>query len=109
MKQDLTPADLNCLFTLALPLALEEELLDVLRAHADLVPGFSVLQGQGVGVGASLDSAMERVQGRARRIVVQAVVRQADVALLVARLAAVMPSPQVTYWVTPLLLSGSLA
>ena len=102
-------AGMNCLLTLALPLALEEEVLDWLREQADLVPGFSVLQGQGLGVGAALVSTMERVQGRARRVFVQAVMHEADVAPLVARLAGQIQSPQVFYWATPLLSSGRLA
>jgi len=101
------PADgMNCLLTLALPLALEEEVLDLLRKHHDLVPGFSVVLGQGIGSGASLASAMEQVQGRARRVLVYAVMRDTDVATLVQRLGATLQSPSVFYWAVPLLASG---
>lgn len=98
----------NCLFTLALPLALEEEVLDLLREQRDLVPGFSVVHGQGVGSGASLSTAMEQVQGRARRVLVYAVMREADVLVLVQRLGQTLRSPSVFYWAAPLLASGRL-
>ena len=101
-------AGLNCLLTIALPLALEEELLDCLRAQRDLVPGFSVVHGQGLGVGAALATAMEQVQGRARRVLVYAVMRDADVAPLVQRLGATLRARNVFYWAVPLLACGRL-
>ena len=84
-------ADIDCLLTLAMPLALEEEMLDLLRQHADLVPGFSV------------------IQGHARRVFVHMVMRSGDVAPLVARLREVLQSPQVFYWTVPLQTFGRLA
>lgn len=113
MNQDLpNPADAqrpDCLLTLALPLALEEELLDLLRQHADLVPGFSVVHGYGLGADASLTTMMERVEGRARRVFVSAVMHGRDVAPLVAHLREAFRSPEVFYWVVPLLEFGRLA
>ena len=97
---------MDCLLTLALPLALEDEVLDLLREQRDLVPGFSVVLGQGVGSGASLSTAMEQVQGRARRVLVYAVMHEADVTALVQRLGATLKSPGVFYWAVPLLASG---
>lgn len=99
---------MNCLLTIALPLALEDELLDLLREHRDLVPGFSVVHGQGLGTGAALGTAMEQVRGRARRVLVSAVMRERDVAPLVQRLGATLRSPDVFYWAVPLLACGRL-
>lgn len=99
----------DCLFTLVLPRALEEELLDLLRQQSDLVPGFSVLHGEGVGQQAPLTTAMEQVQGRARRVFVQIAMRSEHVAPLVERLRAAMRAPQVSYWVVPLQAFGRLA
>jgi len=101
-------ADMDCLLTLAMPLALEEEMLDLLRQHTDLVPGFSVIQGHGIGVHAPLTTAMEQVQGRARRVFVHMVMRRRDVEPLVARLREVLQSPQVFYWAVPLQAFGRL-
>lgn len=102
-------ADIDCLLTLAMPLALEEEMLDLLRQHADLVSGFSVIQGHGIGIHAPLTTAMEQVQGRARRVFVHMVMRSGDVAPLVARLREVLQSSQVFYWAVPLQTFGRLA
>jgi hypothetical protein len=52
---------------------------------------------------------MEHVQGRAQRVLVYAVMRDTDVAPLVARLGAVLKSHGVFYWAVPLLTSGRLA
>jgi hypothetical protein len=109
MNQDAHSLAMNCLLTLALPRALEEELLDLLRENLDLVPGFSVVHGHGIGAGASLTTAMERVQGRSQRVLVYAVMRESDVAQLVARLGTVLKFPGVFYWTVPILASGRLA
>lgn len=106
-SHDMPPVD--CLFTLVLPRALEEELLDLLRQQSDLVPGFSVLHGDGVGSQAPLTTAMEQVQGRARRVFIQIAMRSDDVAPLVERLRTAMRAPQVSYWVVPLQTFGRLA
>ena len=105
---DSRAADADCLFTLVLPAALEEDVLDILLAHPQWVSGFSVLQGHGMGADARLVSAMEQVQGRARRVLVQATMRQHDVPALLQALRAQMASPEVAYWATPLLCSGRL-
>jgi hypothetical protein len=101
-------ADKRCLLTLVLPLALEEEMLDVLRGHVELAPGFSMVRGHGIGADATLASAMERVEGRARRVLVYVVMRDADVAPLMAQLRQAFSSPEVFYWVTPLQEFGRL-
>lgn len=100
---------LDCLLTVAFPLALEEDLLDVLRQQHALVPGFSVVHGQGLGHDAPLTTMMERVEGRARRGFVSMVMRRDDVSLLMGQLRKEFPSPEVFYWVVPLLEFGRLA
>ena len=97
------------MLTLTAPKALEEELLDLLREQTDLASGFSVLHGYGLGAGATLVSPMERVQGRAQRVVVQLLMQQADVAALIARLSASLKSHEVAYWAVPVLTAGRLA
>jgi hypothetical protein len=111
MKQASQAAEaaLDCLLTVALPRALEEEFLDLLRQHADLVPGFSVLQGHGLGADATLSTAMERVEGRARRVFVSMVLRQDQMPHLIAHLRAAFRSPEVFYWAVPVLECGRLA
>lgn len=98
----------DCLLTLALPQSLEEELLDTLMTLSDRVPGFTLQHGHGLGRHIELASAMEQVQGRARRSIVQVAMQHSHVSGLLDRLRATMPSPQIAYWVTPLLAFGRL-
>ncbi|MBU0588112.1 MAG: DUF3240 family protein [Gammaproteobacteria bacterium] len=99
----------SCQLMIAFPLALEEEMLDLLREHKALVPGFSVVHGQGLGGDVPLTTMMERVEGRARRVLVYVVMRSEDVGPLLAKLRAVLKAPQVFYWAVPLQAFGSLA
>ncbi|MBP8205174.1 MAG: DUF3240 family protein [Giesbergeria sp.] len=96
----------DCLLTLAVPQTLEEEILDVLWAHPELVPGFTVLHGQGMGAHVALASSMEQVQGRARRVLVQVALQQAQLPTLIGALKQALPNPQIAYWVVPLLEFG---
>jgi len=98
----------DCLLTLALPRALEEEVLDALMAHPELAVGFTVLHGQGMGAHVELASAMERVQGRARRVLVQVALSQTRLPALIDTLSVALENPRITYWVVPLLAFGRL-
>ena len=98
----------DCLLTLAVPDALEDEMLDTLRALPHLVPGFTLVKAHGLGTHIELDSAMEQVQGRARRVMVQMALQQAHLPALMDVLKQALPNPQVTYWVVPLLAFGRL-
>lgn len=98
----------DCLLTLAVPKALEEEILDALLSLPTLAPGFTVVPGQGIGRHVELASTMEQVQGRARRVLVQVAMEQAQVQPLIDTLRAALSSPQVAYWVVPLLTFGRL-
>ncbi len=98
----------DCVLTLSLPRALEEEVLDHLMAHPDLATGFTLWQGQGMGTRVELTSAMEQVQGRARRVFVQVALSRQHVPALLGALRAELGSAGITYWVTPLLAFGRL-
>ncbi|MFN4004186.1 MAG: DUF3240 family protein [Hylemonella sp.] len=98
-----------CLLTLLAPQASEDALLDLLAACPELQQGYILVPAQGLGAGTQLLSVMEQVQGRARRVLVQAVVRQDDWPALLQKLRAQLPSPEVAYWLTPLLAQGRLA
>ena len=99
----------DTLLTLAIPVSLEEDLLDFLLLHPQWAGGFSIVAAQGMGQGARLLSAMEKVQGRSARKLVLIPGRSADLLSLVQALAAEMPAPDVDYWISPLLASGRLA
>lgn len=98
-----------CLLTLALPVTREEALLDLLQDCPELTQGYSVLPSQGLGAGAALATVMEQVQGRARRVLVQAVLRQAELAPLLERLRMQLAAADVQYWAVPVLAQGRLA
>ena len=93
----------DCLLTLALPRALEEEVLDTLRSHPELARGFTVLHGQGMGTHVALATAMEQVQGRARRVFVQVALTRRQAQALLRALHEALPRARMAYWIVPLL------
>lgn len=99
----------DTLLTLTIPVSLEEDLLDFLLTHPKWAGGFTVVAAQGLGQGAPLATAMELVHGRSARKLVLIAGRQPDLALLLAALAAEIPSPHVAYWTSPLQSCGRLA
>lgn len=99
----------DCVLTLALPQALEEELLDLLLAHPDWVHGFSVSPAEGFGRQVQLPSVMEQIRGRARRCLVTVLMQQAHTAPLLAVLRQAFPHPQAAWWISPLTQFGRFA
>ncbi|HQQ70325.1 MAG TPA: DUF3240 family protein [Alicycliphilus sp.] len=98
----------DCLLTLIVPSALEEDLLDLLRNQPRLAPGFTLIPAQGMGAHIHLATSMEQVQGRAQRVLMQLALTQAQIAPLVELLRQAFPTPQIAYWATPLLTFGRL-
>ncbi len=92
----------DCLLTLALPDALEEEVLDHLATVPNWVRGFTTYRAEGFGAGAKLRSAMEQVRGRSRRHLVQILMRDEHVAPLVASLRSRFSSDEMAWWTVPL-------
>ncbi|MGK5021166.1 DUF3240 family protein [Janthinobacterium lividum] len=102
-------APCDAMLTLAIPTALEEDVLDFLLLHPAWATGFSVLEAQGMGQGAPFPSSMEQVRGRGRRKLVMIAGVDADLRLLVQALAVALPQPDIAYWISPLLCHGRLA
>lgn len=100
---------LDTLLTLAIPTGLEEDILDFLLLHPAWAAGFSIVAAHGMGHGAPLRSAMETVHGRSARKLVLVPGRQAELQRLLDALAQEIPSPDVAWWLTPILASGRLA
>jgi hypothetical protein len=98
----------NALLTLAIPTALEEEVLDFLHANRAWASGFSLLTAQGIGLGAPLQTSMEQVQGRAARKLVMIAGVEDDLRELLQALALEIRNPNVAYWITPLGAYGRL-
>lgn len=98
----------DCLLTLIVPSALEEDLLDLLRGQPRLAPGFTLIPAQGMGSHIHLATSMEQVRGRAQRVLVQLALAQAQITPLIELLRQAFPTPQIAYWATPLLAFGRL-
>jgi hypothetical protein len=99
----------DCMLTLALPAALEEELLDYLLAHPEWTDGFSVAHEEGFGKGATLVSTMEKVRGRARRCVVTVLMERQCLDPLLQGLQREFPTPEICWWTVPLTGFGRFA
>ena len=96
----------DCQLTIALPAALEEELLDLLRANDQWVSGFSILHAEGFGAGAQQLSTIEQVMGRSRRRLVQILMLREFVDPLRAAIGARFSTADMAWWLTPLLAFG---
>ena len=103
------PSACDAMLTLALPAALEEDILDFLLLHPSWTAGFSVIEAQGMGPGAAYPSTLEQVRGRGRRKLILIAGIDADLRLLVGALAARLPKPDIAYWISPVLCHGRLA
>lgn len=99
---------INCLLTLAIPIALEEDLLDLLHTLPQWASGFTLVSAQGMGGHIHLATSMEQVQGRARRTLIYIALAQMHLPPLLEYLRQALPTPQITYWATPLLGFGHL-
>lgn len=84
----------------------EDALVDLLL-DIDAVPGFTTVQARGHGPGGELSIA-EQVAGRRNRIQVYITLDDALVRPCLQQLAAALPSPDIRYWVTPVIESGRL-
>jgi hypothetical protein len=103
-----TQKNYDAMLTLAIPINLEQDVLDFLLLHPQWASGFSIVDAQGMGQGASLLSNMEKVQGRSRRKLVLIVGQQGDLQLLLEALGAEIRNPDVAYWITPITAFGRL-
>lgn len=103
-----TAPEYDCMMTLAFPLALEEQIIDFLLDHPQWVSGFSLVDAEGMGRGEGLRSTMEKVKGRARRRLINILMRNEDVLPLAGALSKEFHSLHVAYWVVPLLSFGRM-
>lgn len=98
----------DCVMTLAMPATLEESIIEFLRAHPEWFSGFSYMEAQGMGRGAGLSTPLEKVKGRARRHLFTLLIMQDDLAACINALRQEFHSPNMAYWVTPLITFGRL-
>ena len=103
-----TDTKYEAMLTLAIPGALEGDVLDFLLLHPEQAPGFSVVDAHGMGQGATLHTTLEQVQGRCRRKLVHVVGSVDGLKTLVAQLAAELRNAEVAWWLTPVHAVGRL-
>jgi hypothetical protein len=85
-------------FTLIVPVALEEAVLDTLLEHPEWVSGFTSMEVSGHGQALAHATSSEAVRGRVRRLRVDTVMQHADALQLVALLKISFPHPEAAYW-----------
>ncbi len=93
---------------LLVPEALAARIVDHLLEHPDWVGPFTTERVQGHGDPEGIASPAEQVRGRADRIEIDILMVRSHVGELVADLRADLPSPEVIWWLSPVLESGSL-
>ena len=98
----------DALLTLAIPVTLEDDVLNFLLQHPQWAGGFSMVDADGMGQGASLMSTMEKVQGRARLTLVLIAGVDADLRQLVTALGREIRNRDVAWWIAPLVAFGRL-
>ena len=92
---------MDSMLTLAIPLSLTEEICDFLLLNPQWASGFSIIDAQGMGQGAALLTAIEKVQGRSKRKLIMVVGEQTQLMQLVTALGEKIKNSDVAYWVTP--------
>jgi len=100
---------LDCCLTIVLPQPLEEDLVDYMLEHPDWVSGFVIGRMEGTGQSVPLQGLSELVRGRSPRVQLQVVMARDEARQLIESLKSAFPSPEVAYWVTPVLEFGRLA
>jgi hypothetical protein len=99
--------EIDVMLNVVVPKSLEEDFVDRLLA-ADQVRGFSSFPISGHGGRMATATVAERVRGRADRVLFQIGMSRGDVEPLLAHLRAVMPNPEVAWWLVPVLGFGRL-
>ena len=100
---------LDACLTLLLPKALEARILDKLLQHPEWVGPFTTYCVEGHGDNSGITSAREQVRGRAERMRTEILMDAGHVAELLQELRSELPSPEVEWWLSPVLDSGRLA
>lgn len=100
---------LDACLTLLLPRELESRLVDQLLQHPHWVGPFTTHRVDGHGDPDGVSSAAEQVRGRAERVRTVILMDARHVGELLDELRRELPTPQVTWWLSPVLDSGTLA
>ena len=99
----------NCCLTLITPTIFEEELVDRFKQRSDVASGLTITRVEGYSQERGPRDDAEIVHGRGPRVRVQALMDRDDATTLLRQLRADLHSPDIAYWVTPVLEFGRLA
>lgn len=99
----------DCCLTLSFPQTMEENIVDHLLDSSDWVDGFSIVPIEGHGRMSKDSAAAELVRGRAGRRYAQIVLHHEDATALLEKLRAALPSPEIAWWLTPVIGFGRFA
>lgn len=102
-------SEMNCCLTLVCHRSLEERLVDQLLEHPQWVRGFSLTRIEGGSQKEKLPSMLEQVRGRSQRVQIVTVMNLDDANELIAHLKQEEASPEIAYWITPVIEFGRLA
>jgi hypothetical protein len=100
---------LDICLTLVLPKGLEARILDMLLQHPKWVGPFNTHRVEGHGDPEGIESPREQVRGRAERVRISILMDASHVGELLQELKSELPSPEVVWWLSPVLDSGTLA
>lgn len=99
----------DCRLILVFPKTLEENIVGHLLQHPELAGGFTTVEVEGHGKRAVYHSIVEQVRGRVRRIKMEIVMAQEDAHTLIDHLKESLPTPEVAYWIAPVIEFGRFA
>ncbi len=99
----------DCCLTIVFPKSLEENVIDLLLLHPDLAGGFTTLNVEGHGSGATYRTVFEQVRGRTRHVQMQIVLARSDADMLLNHMKAGLPNREIAYWITPVMEFGRFA
>lgn len=85
------------------------EFLDHLRLVPQLVSGCTIVDAAGFGAQQHYGSALEKVLGQTHRQLVMIVLAQENVSAVLGHIRQQFTSPDIQYWLTPVLASGRLS
>lgn len=101
------PPDIS--LTLVFPEAIEEQIVDLLLDHDNIVAQFNSVHVDAHGSALAAASVAEQVRGRSWRSQCRLLMRRDDLPILLAALEAALPRAGITYWAVPLLVFGRLS
>jgi len=94
------------LLRLNIPPSLEEDVVDLLLASAE-IPGFQSYHTRGHGQVGAMTIA-EQVEGRRHRVQFEIVLETSNLEALLQKLRAAFPVPDIIYWILPVSGCGRL-